>query len=36
MEGIANLLPEHLGYSQNMRMGSGWAFLEGFTGAGGM
>jgi len=29
---IANLLPEHLQYSQNIRMGSARAFLEGFTG----
>jgi len=31
-----NLLPEHLRYSQNIRMGSGRAFLGGFTGVGGI
>ena len=30
--GIANLLPEHLLYWQNIRMGPRWGFLPEFTG----
>jgi len=32
--GGGNLLPEHLGFSQNVRLGSAREFLVGFTGAG--